>query len=119
MACAVDIANDIESQFQTPFLSTAWECLIFPLPSNRIRLIVTTYRFQAGVKTDNPFLRALAGFNLSILDANLSVVQIDGGNMIEPTSVVNTIGILYPGERMDIILSNNLVTSLKISLDQE
>ena len=49
----------------------------------------------------------------------MSVVEIDGGNQIEPTPPVDSIGILYPGERMDVIVSGNQITDLIISLDQE
>jgi hypothetical protein len=49
----------------------------------------------------------------------MNVVEIDGGNQIEPTSAANSVGILYPGERMDIIVSNDEIASLTVSLDQE
>lgn len=49
----------------------------------------------------------------------MNLVQIDGGSLVEPTSTVNSVGILYPGERMDIILSGDLILSMTISLDQE
>ncbi len=47
------------------------------------------------------------------------IVEIDGGNQIELMPLVNSIGILYPGERMDVIVSNNQIMNLTISLDQE
>ena len=34
----------------------------------------------------------------------MTVIQIDGGNNVEPMSPSSAIGILYPGERMDTIV---------------
>jgi hypothetical protein len=34
----------------------------------------------------------------------MTVIQIDGGNNVEPMSSSSAIGILYPGERMDMIV---------------
>jgi hypothetical protein len=64
-------------------------------------------------------LRALAGFNISIPNGNMKVVEIDGGNAIFPSPAVDSIGTLYPGERMDIIISNDQATSLTVALDEE
>jgi len=49
----------------------------------------------------------------------MNLIQIDGGNRIEPVPSVNSIGVLYPGERMDIVLSSNSITNLTVSLDSE
>ena len=49
----------------------------------------------------------------------MNVVEIDGGNQIESTPFVSSVGILYPGERMDVIVSGHQITNLTISLDQE
>jgi hypothetical protein len=62
-------------------------------------------------------LRALAGFNISIPNGSMKVVEIDSGNAIVPSPAVDSIGILYPGERMDVIISNDQATSLTIALD--
>jgi hypothetical protein len=63
--------------------------------------------------------RALAGFNISIPNGNMKVVEIDGGNAIVPSPAVDSIGILYPGERMDVIISNDQATSLTVTLNEE
>ncbi|PMD41239.1 multicopper oxidase [Hyaloscypha variabilis F] len=62
---------------------------------------------------------ALAGFNISIPGGEMNLIQIDGGNRIDPVPSVNSIGVLYPGERMDIVLSSNSITNLTVSLDSE
>ena len=48
----------------------------------------------------------------------MRVLKIDGGNPIVPSDSVESIGILYPGERMDLISSGG-GESLVISLDPE
>jgi FtsP/CotA-like multicopper oxidase with cupredoxin domain len=63
--------------------------------------------------------RALAGFNFSIPNGNMKVVEIDGGNIIVPSPAVDSIGILYPGERMDVIISNDQTINLTVALDEE
>jgi hypothetical protein len=63
--------------------------------------------------------RALAGFYISIPNGNMKVVEIDGGNAIFPSPAVDSIGSLYPGERMDIIISNDQATSPTVALDEE
>lgn len=74
---------------------------------------------EGNPNSDKRLLRALAGLNISIPNANMRVVQIDGGNPIEPSPAVDSIGVLYPGERIDIVLSSDQTTSLAISLDEE
>jgi hypothetical protein len=49
----------------------------------------------------------------------MNVVQIDGGNAIVPSPAVDSIGILYPGERMDVIISNDQNINLTVALDDE
>lgn len=62
---------------------------------------------------------AISGLNLTLENANMQVIKIDGGNDIEPSDWVDTAGILYPGERMDIITSGDRAKSLTITLDPE
>ena len=61
----------------------------------------------------------MSGLNLTLENANMQVIKIDGGNDIEPSDWVDTAGILYPGERMDIITSGDRAKSLTITLDPE
>jgi hypothetical protein len=61
----------------------------------------------------------LAGLNISIPNGNMKVEEIDGGNSIVPSPAVDSIGTLYPGERMDIIISTNQAISLTVALDEE
>lgn len=46
---------------------------------------------------------ALTGFSLITTGYTMTLVQVDGGNAVEATRS-ETVGILYPGERMDLIL---------------
>lgn len=60
----------------------------------------------------------MAGFNISLPGGKMEAIQIDGGNEIISVTA-SEIGILYPGERVDVITSPNGVESLSISLDPE
>jgi len=62
---------------------------------------------------------ALSGFNLTLENANMQVIKIDAGNEIIPSDWVSSVGILYPGERMDILASGERAASLTITLDLE
>jgi hypothetical protein len=50
---------------------------------------------------------------------NLQVIKIDGGNDIRPSQSVDSVGILYPGERMDLIYRGGGAQSISITLDPE
>ena len=52
-------------------------------------------------------------------NAGMKVLKIDGGNAIAPSELVDSVGILYPGERMDIITSTQDARALSITLDPE
>ncbi|KAJ6093063.1 multicopper oxidase-domain-containing protein [Penicillium sp. IBT 16267x] len=50
-------------------------------------------------------LRASAGFSFSLGQAPMSVIAVDGGNLVAPdTPRASLIGYLYAGERMDILV---------------
>lgn len=53
----------------------------------------------------------------------MTVIQLDGGGEIQTGPGVDTIGVLYPGERMDVIIALDTTldasSSLVIILDQE
>ncbi|KAF8854167.1 hypothetical protein BDZ45DRAFT_716300 [Acephala macrosclerotiorum] len=61
---------------------------------------------------------AMAGLNISLPHGHMDVVQIDGGNAIKPITA-SGIGILYPGERVDIIISSTTAANISIILDEE
>ena len=71
------------------------------------------------MKSNQSLSRALAGFNITMPNGGMEVIQIDGGNEIATAPASDSIGILFPGERMDIIASNHQVTTLSITLDPE
>jgi hypothetical protein len=47
---------------------------------------------------------ALAGFTLQAANATMKPSKLDGGNLIEGAET-NSVGILYPGERVEIAIS--------------
>lgn len=71
------------------------------------------------MKSNQSLYRALAGLNMSMPNGGMEVIQIDGGNEIATAPATESIGILYPGERIDIITSNHQVTTLSVTLDPE
>lgn len=70
------------------------------------------YRFRI-VNTET-----LGGISLRIPSANMSVLTVDGGSPINGTST-QSIGILYPGERVDVIITLEATSTLEIKLDDE
>jgi hypothetical protein len=62
----------------------------------------------------------MSGFSLLIPDYEMLPFQIDGGNHVELTTPVSSVGILYPGERIDLVVENTASASLlTIVLDDE
>jgi hypothetical protein len=52
----------------------------------------------------------------------MSAIQVDGGNKVDEHAKVESVGVLYPAERVDLIVElQDLVenTQLEITLDQE
>jgi hypothetical protein len=71
----------------------------------------------------NIYFRSLAGFTIQVDSAKLTPLTVDGGFPIT-AAVSDSVGILYPGERLDCLLiwdSSSPPTSswLHISLDPE
>ena len=67
--------------------------------------------------------RSLAGFTFGIKNAKICAVQVDGGNEIDAEEA-DTIGTVYPGERVDVVARWNSgapheSTGLMVSLDEE
>jgi hypothetical protein len=66
--------------------------------------------------------RSLAGFTIQIPTASLTPLTVDGGFYIA-TKRANSVGILYPGERLDVIVKWNqipaLTSRMNIQLDSE
>ena len=61
----------------------------------------------------------MSGLNLTVENAHVQIIKVDGGNDIVSSDWVESVGILYPGERVDIITSGDRATSLTITLDPE
>lgn len=69
---------------------------------------------------------SLAGFDIGTNSANMSVVAVDGGNEISGGCEASTVGILYPGQRVDILITPGSSTAddqdtphLVVTLDRE
>jgi hypothetical protein len=69
---------------------------------------------------------SLTGFSFKIPDSEMTVIEVDGGNPIiaDETNPANSIGILYPAERVDLILGwpeavVDTDTEITIQLDKE
>lgn len=65
----------------------------------------------------------MSGISLTVPDAELEIFQVDGGLSVV-SQTANSIGVLYPGERVDFILSwanptPSLESQIKIDLDKE
>lgn len=66
---------------------------------------------------------ALTGFSLTMTGYTMTLVQVDGGNPVEAIRA-ETVGILYPGERMDLILERTESSEyesawITVALDRE
>jgi hypothetical protein len=73
--------------------------------------------------SDYLILRSLAGITITIPDSDINITHVDGGLPVTST-VANSIGVLYPGERVDFSLSwpesaFNMNTEITIELDKE
>ena len=69
-------------------------------------------------------IRASAGFTLLSSQASLQLMSVDANFPVEEsTAVANSIGVLYPGERADIIIrrmpKSGDDSTLAVALDQE
>ncbi len=67
---------------------------------------------------------SLAGFTLSLPGSKTTHIQIDGGNEIQASTEFTAVGVLYPGERVDLITERESsrkgnVPQLVVILDQE
>jgi hypothetical protein len=67
---------------------------------------------------------SLAGFTLSLPKSRIVPIQIDGGNKIKASDVSKAVGILYPGERVDLVVEWDQKLGAKelqlvVILDQE
>lgn len=47
---------------------------------------------------------SLTGISFTIPDAEISVIQVDGGRPVI-SHVANSVGVLYPAERVDFVVS--------------
>lgn len=69
---------------------------------------------------------SLAGFSIGTNSAHMSVFAVDGGNEVSSGGEAPTVGILYPGQRVDVLITPSPSTAdddesphLIISLDRE
>lgn len=60
----------------------------------------------------------MAGFNISLPNGHMEVIEIDGGNAIIPVRAAE-VGVLHPGERFDVLLHHADVKNLSIILNPE
>ncbi|CAG8948828.1 hypothetical protein HYFRA_00001951 [Hymenoscyphus fraxineus] len=67
---------------------------------------------------------AMVGYTISLIGYTMTVIQVDGGSPVSDAPNALSIGILYPGERMDILIEpsstfNSQTAALRIELDPE
>ena len=66
---------------------------------------------------------SLTGFSLALFGYDLELIKVDGGNGVQPTSLARELGVLYPGERVDVVVqrteSTNGAGRITVALDQE
>jgi len=77
----------------------------------------------SNISSKSFFFRSLTGVTVTIPDSEMTVFQVDGGLPVEP-QVANSVGVLYPAERLDFILAwpesvADADTELIIQLDKE
>jgi hypothetical protein len=70
------------------------------------------------------FRRSLKGITLTLTNANMTAIQVDGGGRIKPVQNIHSIGVLYPGERVDFLVDWNTLereseSSLVVTVDKE
>lgn len=61
----------------------------------------------------------MTGISLKIADSDMKIIQVDGGLPVVP-QIGNSVGILYPAERIDFILSwpkDSVITDTEIIID--
>ncbi|KAG5970184.1 hypothetical protein E4U58_000642 [Claviceps cyperi] len=80
------------------------------MDSNRVRLRVV----NAGIST---------GFSIGVSDGSIKPIAVDGGNWLhENTPRAKTVGLVHPGERLDVVLDRGHPAGsvqMMIKLDQE
>lgn len=65
---------------------------------------------------------SLAGFSLSLDGAGAHVIEVDGGNEVKANSSAHSIGVVYPGQRIDLIVKPVDLTrssTMTVLLDRE
>jgi hypothetical protein len=66
--------------------------------------------------------RSLSGFTLALPASQITVLETDGGHRVEQMLPSSAVGILYPGERMDMLVEWPQVeaeSNLAVILDTE
>ncbi|CAG8977769.1 hypothetical protein HYALB_00011154 [Hymenoscyphus albidus] len=67
---------------------------------------------------------AMVGYTISLIGYTMKVIQVDGGSPVSDAPNALSIGILYPGERMDILIEpsstfDSQTAALRIEFDPE
>lgn len=63
---------------------------------------------------------SLTGFSVRLVGYDLEAITVDGGNILERGTTAREIGVLYPGERVDIVVQKLSDTGrLNVVFDQE
>ena len=89
------------------------DCVLVTSPSIRVNGTRTRLRV---INTGS-----LAGITVTISAYSMRLLEIDGGGAVTSAEPVGSIGILYPGERVDVLLErvNGISPSLTVTLDPQ
>lgn len=66
----------------------------------------------------------MVGYTISLIGYSIKVIQVDGGSTISGAPNALSVGILYPGERMDVIVERSPdfdehTAALRVEMDSE
>ena len=66
----------------------------------------------------------MVGYSLSVVGYIMHLIQVDGGGTVSNGQNASSIGVIYPGERIDIIIEpmsqlNRKNASIRVKLDDE
>lgn len=67
------------------------------------------------------FDRALAGFTVSTSGHSMTVIDVDGGSTVDAAPAAKALGIIYPGERVSVIVQrvDSSDAILTVAFDRE
>ena len=66
----------------------------------------------------------MSGLSIIVPDSTIRVISVDGGHGVTPSNASNSVGVLYPAERVDFILSWDIdgkdsLSQLVVEMDPE